>query len=429
VTILILGGLVLAPPVSAFELRSGDNILIGRGDTINDDLYAAATTITIDGTIRGDAFVAGRTIIVNGTVEGSLMAAAQTVMINGTVSGSARTAAQAVAVGPGAMIGRDLLVFAYSLETRPGSTISRDLGIGAYQALLAGAVGRNVAGAMNGLELRGSVGGNVNVEVGDRGRDGAGGGPFTGMPGPAVAIPSVPTGLTVAPTATIGGTLTYTAREQYPIAGQVAGGVNWTQRTAEERPREDTRRPLANVIQQFLTLALVGLLLLWVAPSWMERLANIVESRPLPALGWGLVTVVAFIALVIGLPLVAIVLASIFGLATLGGLAALSLGLGLVGELVLFSAFIVLTGYIAQALLSYLGGRYLLQRIRPDWVTSRAIPLVIGLLIFVVLSAIPVVGGLLHIAVAILALGAGWLWVGERLQPSPPLPPAPSALA
>jgi hypothetical protein len=223
----------------------------------------------------------------------------------------------------------------------------------------------------------------------------------------------------------VAGTLSYTAREQYPVAGQVAGGVNWTQRTAEERPAEDTRRPLANVLQQFLTLALVGLLLLWLAPSWVDRLASIVESRPLSAFGWGLVTMIAFIAIAIGLPLAAIVLASIFGLATLGGLSALSLGLGLVGELVLIAAFIVLTAFVAQALLSYFGGRYLLQRMRPDWATSRAIPLIVGLLIFVALSALPVIGGLLHLGVAILGLGAGWLWVGERLQPAPAEPAAP----
>lgn len=425
---LAVASFVRVPAAAGFDVRGGEELRIEREQTINDDLYAAAETITIDGTVRGDAVVAGRTIVLNGNVEGSLMAAAQTVIINGTVHGSARTAAQAIAIGPGATIGRDLIAFCYSLETRPGSTVSRDLGVWAYQALLTGAVARNVRGGTNGLELRGSVGGNVDVEVGDREPDGrAGGGAAIGSPVPAVAIPSVPTGLTVTQSATIGGMLSYTSREQYPIAGQVAGGVTWRQRPVEERPAADPRRPLANVLRQFLTLALIGLLLLWIAPAWVTRLADIVEVQPLPAFGWGLVAGFLFFWTVVALALAAIVLAIVFGIATLGGLAALTLGLGFVGEIVLVAAFVILTAFIAQVLVSYLGGRWLLQRLRPDGTASRATPLITGLVVFVVLSALPVLGPFLKLVVAVLGLGAVWLWGRERLRPAAAGPAAPAA--
>jgi len=425
--LLVLGGLPLAPSAAAFELRSGENLLVDRGATINDDLYAAADTVTIDGTVRGDAFLAGRIVIVNGSIEGGLFAAAQTVIVNGSVGGSARIAAQAIAIGPGAMIAGDLIVAGYSLETRPGSTIGRDVGIASYQGLLAGNVARNVSGALGGLELRGAVGGDVRVEVGDRDPDAAPR-PFAGAPAPSVAIPPVSQGLTVAPPATIGGVLAYTSREQYPITGQVGAGVQWTYRQDPERASEDSRRPLAHALQRFLALALIGLLLLWLAPRWLENVAEVVEKQTLPALGWGVVAAVVFFGAALALGIGSIILAGVFGFATLAELALLSLGLGFVGELVLFAGFAVLTTFVAQATVGFWGGRWILQTLRPAGTASHALQLIIGLLLFVLLSALPVVGGLLQLGAAILGLGAVWLWARDRLQPPPTRPLAVAPL-
>src|SRR5262249_20700299 len=141
---------------------------IGAGEVIDDDLYVAGSTVTVDGTIRGDLFAAGMIVTVNGTVEGSLFAAAQTVIVNGTVRDGARVAGQAVLVDSKAKIGRDLLFAGYSLESRPGSAVGRDLLGAGYQALLAGDLARNLRGAFQGLELRGTVGGDAEVEVGAR---------------------------------------------------------------------------------------------------------------------------------------------------------------------------------------------------------------------------------------------------------------------
>src|SRR5262245_44602399 len=172
VTALLLVGLFLAPRAVAFEGRSGDRVIIGAGEVIDDDLYVAATNVTIDGTIKGDLVMAGQTLTLNGTVEGNLIAAGQSVIINGTVGDSARVAAQAVLVDSKAKIGRDLVFFGYSLETRNGSAITRDAFAGGYQALLGGAVGRDLKGALQGLELRGTIGRDVKIEVGAPGAGG-----------------------------------------------------------------------------------------------------------------------------------------------------------------------------------------------------------------------------------------------------------------
>jgi cytoskeletal protein CcmA (bactofilin family) len=155
-----------APRAVAFDARNGDEVTIPAGQTVNDDLYIAAQTVTINGTVQGDVVAAGQIVTINGTIEGGLIAVAQTLIINGTVRDTARVAAQAIVLDPQARIGRDLMVGAYSLETRPGSAVGRDTLIGAYQALLTGTIGRNLAGGLAGLDIRSSIGGDVNVAVG-----------------------------------------------------------------------------------------------------------------------------------------------------------------------------------------------------------------------------------------------------------------------
>ena len=52
----------LTSPVAAGEFRSDQMVTIGEEETIDDDLYVAAGTVTIDGTVNGDATIAGGTV-------------------------------------------------------------------------------------------------------------------------------------------------------------------------------------------------------------------------------------------------------------------------------------------------------------------------------------------------------------------------------
>src|SRR5215207_693378 len=80
--------LTFTRPASAFDGRSGENIVIASDEVIDDDLYVTARTFVLDGTVNGDLIAAGQTITINGTVEGDLMAAGQTIVVNGSVTGA-----------------------------------------------------------------------------------------------------------------------------------------------------------------------------------------------------------------------------------------------------------------------------------------------------------------------------------------------------
>ena len=77
---------------SAFDGRSGDRVVIGAEEVIDDDLYVTAQEFILDGTVNGDVIAFAQTVTVNGRVDGDLMSAAQTVVVNGEVTGSVRVA-------------------------------------------------------------------------------------------------------------------------------------------------------------------------------------------------------------------------------------------------------------------------------------------------------------------------------------------------
>jgi len=170
VGVVLLAGLVAVSPVWAVEGRGGDQVVVGPDEVIDDDLYVAGGTVTIDGTVKGDVVAVGGQITINGTVEGDLIAAGQAVVIEGTVGDDARIAGQVLMLGANARVADDLIAAGLSLQYKAGSTAGGDLLFAGAQALLAGSVGEDVTGGMGSLELRGTVGGNVDVEVeGDEG--------------------------------------------------------------------------------------------------------------------------------------------------------------------------------------------------------------------------------------------------------------------
>ena len=73
--LLAVLALSIATPVAAYDGRGGDNVVVGKDEVVNDDLYVGASKFTMDGTVKGDVLAAGELLTINGNVEGDVMAA------------------------------------------------------------------------------------------------------------------------------------------------------------------------------------------------------------------------------------------------------------------------------------------------------------------------------------------------------------------
>lgn len=413
----------IAVPVLAFDGREGDNITIPADEVVDDDLYIGAQTIVIDGTVKGDVVAFAQTITVNGVIEGDLIAAGQAVIINGEVQDDARIAGAALVIGEKAKIGSDLVGAGASLETVNGSSIGQDLVFAGGQALLGGDISRNVTVAAGSLALQGSIGGNVKADVGDEGYRGGSG---TFMPNTDVTIPRIQSGLSIGPDAKIGGTLQYTSRKQISIPeGVVAGKIAYTPPAVDKT----TSKPLSivesllngglDIARTIITLILFGLLLLWIFPGAIKTATERIKRAPLPSLGWGVIYIAAFFFALLVLFIAMLVGGIAFGILTLRGLSGAVIFLSLLAMFALVISFMLAIWFVAQIIVSIVGGQLILARIKPELAEHKYWPLVIGVLIYALLVATPILGSLVWWIVVLLGLGALWYFGQELFAKKP----------
>ena len=414
---------IAVPVVQAFEGRGGDAIIIKDDEVIDDDLYVTANEFTLNGTVKGDLFVVGSTIEINGTVEGDLVAAGQTVVINGVVKDDLRIAGFALSFDGDAA--DDLIAVGFSLENGRESSVGGDLLFAGYQALLDGEVTGSVDLGGNAVEIAATIGGDVNVDVSDAepGETLPPGFPF------APTLPrvrSIPGGLTIDEGASIGGDLNYTAAAEAAIpSGVVAGKTAFTRYVLPEPGEEDARklspvalaaRWLVGHVRRLITLLLVGAAMIWLVPDWTRKVADIVHTRPLPSLGWGVVAIGAYLLAMLVLIIVTVLLIIVLGVVTLGELAGRFAVLGGIVMGTTAFGFSVTWAYITKIVISLLLGQLIFGLFKSTVAEHRWWPTLLGVLVFIIITAIPVLGWLAKLAAVLLGLGAIWLWGRNWLE-------------
>ncbi|MEZ4517680.1 MAG: hypothetical protein R3C44_12930 [Chloroflexota bacterium] len=414
---IVLALLVMAfmvPQTHAAEIRSDDTVVIEAGEVIDDDLIVAGETIRIEGTITGDLIAAGRTITMNGTVEGSAVLMGQSVYVNGDVDGSLYTAGYALEMGESAAIGRNAYFGGFSLNTMPGSQIDRSLYVGGYQLAHGGQIGDDLMLGAGAVEISGAVGGDVRGSV-DYSETGFSYPVFPGMG----TVPTVAPGLHIDPSADIGG---QTQVDVNLRTSNETGADGVAPQVTSTTSRFGLPSWFTDRLGEFIGLMLIGGLIIYFLPRFLPEVADTLQTRPLPSLGWG--ALLLFIALPVGIIagiILIILLTIIFGWLTFGEFVGAILGL--TGGAFLFALFAALfiMYVIAKIICGYMAGRFILTRFNVDpdsagrWMEVAYLAL--GVLIYEVLRAIPVVGWLVALIVVMIGSGAIFAyWLNRRRQ-------------
>ncbi|MCW5880246.1 MAG: polymer-forming cytoskeletal protein [Anaerolineae bacterium] len=439
---LILGLLFLVTPAQAATPRNGETVTIAADETIDDDVYLFGNTVIIDGTVKGDAIAMAQRVIVNGTVEGNLEAAAASVTVNGRVGRNVRAVGYAVNLGPQARVGKDTLVGGWSLITAPGSVIQGDVMAGTYQARLEGEIGQDYDGSHTALDLNGSVGGNVSVEISPDSSSQTVN-PAMFIPGmQATSVPRVAPGFRVGDNAQIHGSLSYTSPVAAAISSsaQISGPVQQTTNVAAEQARQaaaeqaaykaSPQARLLDFLRRWVTLLIVGLLLVWLAWPLMSSAAVIMTERLAASVGWGVAALVGTPFVLLLLILVAVILGITFGLMTLSGLSVASVVGALLASGGLLFAFLTAVAWVSKVVVGIALGRAIFARTSPAGTGSRWWPMLLGVSLLAfglwALSFIPYLGGLADLVITVLGLGALVVAAWNRWRPTVATPASPA---
>jgi cytoskeletal protein CcmA (bactofilin family) len=347
--VFIGSSVALAQGVLGGKFRTGDQVVVAQGETVDGDLYASGRTIRVEGTVDGDLVVTGGEVNISGEVTGDLVAGSGNVDISGRVGGDARLGAGQVTVG--GSVGEDLVVGAGQVTITSSGQVGEDFVFGTGRTILDGQVAGDVLGSTGNYERRGSVGGTERVNI-------------------------------------------------------------------REPPREPTLGDrLLDGLRRFASVLIVGALLLWLAARLMDGSAEVLRRRPLAAVGVGALSLIGSVVLTVALLIVALLVGVLFGLLGLGGLFAVLLFAVLLFLMVLAFLLMVTLAFVAPAVVGLAVGRLLL---RDGSGIRRWTALLLGVLVVVVVSSVPVVGGWIGFLVALFGLGAVvmrmWPWRGRRAR-------------
>ena len=376
-----------------------NQIIVGpevtQGQVIENDAILSGIDVILDGTVQGDAFVVGRYVTINGDVQGSLFVLAREVTISGLVQGTTYVSWMGLHLTPSASLARNLFFLGVSLETDPGSTIARDLAGISLGATLKGDIGRDIKLIIGPLEIAKAIMNLTSDQV-----SGVGAGPMSLVK----LVPSPSGGIQFAGIAPL---------EQWLRPNSTAlfqtGGVDTERLQAWFLP----------VARGFVTLLFIGLLGLWLLRPWVESSLAVGKTRPWATLGVGLIVlIVSFNIFLLGILLFALVIVSGFWLSSIsmGELAWLVWSVGLTAVGLAFALFWVLVIYGSKAFVAYLTGWLILNRLAPRANRYRIVPLLLGLLLYVLLVSIPIAGWVIAILATAYGLGAFWFALRRRGQ-------------
>ena len=384
-SMLTLGsGLTLAAAITLPAFASGLVNVTGAptipaGQVVDGTAYLAGSTVTVQGTINGDLYCGANNVVITGTVQGDVICGASNITLGGQVVGDVRVAGNTV-TSTGAIDGSATLA-GNAVTMAGGSTLGQDLTVAGNTVDLAGTIGRDARVSANLATVSGAINRDLDGEI---------------------------SSLTVAPGATVGGSINYVSSKDANItAGTVIGKVNRTEPPPQTAAR-DFRGPTPG--QKFLGAigGIIGFVALAVVVAWLlprfVRTGTDVPPRELVRAG-----LVGLLAVVAGPPIILLVFITLIGIPLA----------------VMLKVAYLLMLFLAGPMAAYVVGREVLRGKVHHPVGIMAI----GAAILAVATAIPFVGWLAGLAAGLVGVGlvlraAGALF-GNRASSVTPTDRAP----
>jgi cytoskeletal protein CcmA (bactofilin family) len=361
-SLLLAVALATPHPAGAAEVRRGRAVVIPAGETVHNDLIVAGPSVRIDGTVDGDLIVFTRSLTVTGHVTGDVIGFSGETVIDGTVDGNVRVASHSATIEGN--IGKNVSAIANSLDLTSKGAIGGSMIVLASDADLDGKMQRDLLGLIGRADLDGLIGGQAWIRGGN---------------------------LTVESTADLRGPATFIGPAQPVVeAGAKLASPIHTEITQEvRRNHQNKARGMIRAIFGYAGALVVGILLLVILPGFFRAALRETGGIGLP-IGIGALALIAgAFLLVLGILLIIVGISA--GIAALFGYAPIL--------------------YLAQVFVGAWLGYKILGEAPTVGISGAAIgPVVgrmaLGILILHITESIPVLGGLVGLAVLLWGTGA-----------------------
>jgi len=326
----------------------------------NTDQGSGNTVLSTGTTISDNYFSFGNVVNINGQIQGDLITAGNQLEINGDVGNNIFAAGNTVTIK--GKIHRDVFVAGANIIIEKDAVIDGDLSVAASSLVVNGEVKGMLRAGVGTLNINGKIGKeiNANVETFNINKD-------------AIVI----------------GDITYTSSKQANINNnaQIAGKVE-----LKDIPTQTEKNPFREkMLSSFISLLsalLIGAILVSLLPKKMKDLTDLIRLKFWASFGAGFLVFFA-------IPMAALILLLIL--------------IGIPLALILMAIYFVMI-YLSKIIIGLCIGRLVT---RDAWAPIWS--MTIGVLIYSVLSIIPVVGTLTVLVSIILGFGSiGLLIAGKK---------------
>jgi cytoskeletal protein CcmA (bactofilin family) len=343
----VLAVLVMASPVSAATFKSGEETAVSEGNVIDDDLYIARGSVSVISQVKGDLMSAGGQVSINGDVSQDLIVGGGTVNVFGNVGDDARIGGGQINISGN--IGDDLFVAGGTVNISKDTVVNGSLFLGAGSATVDGLVKGDSKIGGGTVILQGTFNGSMKIEAEEK--------------------------LVISDGAVINGDLTYKSKKEAEISqtAVIKGKITFEERkTSTTGNAVKTFVPIlgAAIIFKFLGSVFAGLILYFAIRNTTKRVVSgVYASFWMEILRGAIVLIVTPIACII------------LFVTTIGWMIGLAL-------LFAWLAFIFASIMYVPVVL----GHILLALLNKKQLIFRWWAVVLGALISLVLTFIPVLG-------------------------------------
>jgi hypothetical protein len=401
-TSVLISGCSIEPNMISKISAIGEDT-VPASQQIDNNILLSGTHIVVDGSIDGDLFAVGNTITINGPVSGSIFAFGQKIEINSEISGSLYSISQILKLNTKAHIINNAHYVGFLLDTLPGSIIERDLVALSIRGRLESEIGRSLNGFILLLTFGGRIGvpketpsepDNTPTQTSNGEVEQSG---FKSTKNQRLLISSIDQNMT-----------SFITRQ--PIYEQnVSAGEYST-------PRSDLEEVLpAWIFDRLIELTILlplGLFVLWLFPLAIKKPAERLRRKPLSTIGYGLLGVVIAInifAIISFLFALLLMFGIWLGSAFSWNLSFIVWSVGLPALMLLSALFVLVILFGGKIILAYLAGSLIFEKIAPKAIGIRILPFVVGIILYIILRAIPTFGYIFEGIITVLGLGGIWM--------------------
>jgi len=351
--------LILVSVASALEIREGDEIIIEN--KLDESLFAAGGKILVSAEVNGDITAFGGSISVNSPVEEDIVTCGGIISINSAIGGEAYVYGGNININ--SAIGGDLFTGGGNINVT--GAVEGDIRVMGGNVNLNSAK-RDILALTGSLNINGPVGGDISATAGEVRINGI-------VEGNVVVKADK---LILGKNALIKGDLNYKTKEAEFNEDQVKGEII----------KRDVKKMIFPFVSKIgwgifgsLALLIYGLLIVLIMPITSGKLVDSIRTEYWKNLLYG------FLAMIL-IPIAAILVA----------ITLIGIPVAIIMIILYISALC-----IAPIFVAILVGKLILKKQK-----KLVLPLILGIVIYLVLASIPFIGGFIRLAAVLLGFGA-----------------------